>query len=51
MKVQTKSILTLLITLVIGIVLGAVGSGMLREVVIRDRMSELRSPQRFSRMR
>jgi Spy/CpxP family protein refolding chaperone len=50
MKVQTKSILILLVTLIIGIIMGTVGSGMLRDSVIRSRMSDLRSPQRFSRM-
>ena len=49
MQMRTKSIIALIITLLIGIVLGAVGSGMLRNSVIRNRMSEFRSPQHFQR--
>lgn len=47
MTSKTKSSLVLTITLILGIVIGAVGSGMIRNYIFEKRMEKFRSPHGF----
>jgi translation initiation factor 2B subunit (eIF-2B alpha/beta/delta family) len=47
MNVKIKSSLILTVTLILGIVIGAVGSGMLRNYIFEKRMEKFRSPKGF----
>jgi len=47
MEVKTKSYLMLVATLILGIIIGAAGSGMLRNYFFEKRMEKFRSPNGF----
>ena len=47
MHIKTKSLIALIITLIIGIVIGSVGSGMYRSYLYRSKVTHMRSPQGF----
>jgi hypothetical protein len=47
MEVKTKSYLILAATLILGIIIGVVGSGMFRNYIFEKRMEKYRSPHGF----
>jgi hypothetical protein len=48
MNTKTKSTLVLISVLLIGIIIGALGSSLIRRNIWQDRLSRLRSPEGFS---
>jgi len=48
MKTKTKSILILIGVLLIGVIIGAVGSSLIRQDIWKDRVARFRSPHGFS---